>query len=327
MDRSVFARNLAPAAALFAALAATPWAADDYGLSFATGLLIWIALAESWVILSGYAGYVSLGHAAFVGIGAYAVVLTWGVLPFWLGLLLGGAAGAALAAVVGIPCLRVRGPYFVILTLAVSEFVKYVVVNIEARLGSFGRLLMGQPEALTLFHTAWLLALLAFLGAWGIRRSRLGIGLRAIRENEIAAEMTGVRVGLLKSVAYVLSAIAPALAGGLMVARTGYFEPATIFSPQISLTIIAMCAAGGSDGPWGPLLGALLLTILSELLRDAAPQLYLIILGMLLVFFTLKMPGGLSAWLAGAGTRLRTWWRARRPARARLPRSHRRVAR
>jgi branched-chain amino acid transport system permease protein len=309
-------RRLPGVVVLFGALALVPWGFDDYGVAFATGLLGWIALAESWVLLSGYAGYVSLGHAAFVGAGAYTLVLLWGLVPFWVGMALAGVTGGVLAAIVGIPCLRVRGPYFVILTLGVSEFLRFLVINIEARLGSFGRLLMGQPDALPLFYTALGLALAAFLMALVVRYSKLGTGLRAIRENEVAAEMTGVRVGALKSLAYVLSAIVPAMVGALMVARTGYFEPATIFSSQISLTIIAMCVAGGSDDPWGPLLGAVLLTVLSEFLRDAAPQLYLIVLGIVLIFFVLRMPNGLYGWLTASGSKVRARWRARgvRPA-------------
>jgi branched-chain amino acid transport system permease protein len=262
-----------------------------------TSLLLWIALAESWVLLSGYGGYISLGHAAFVGVGAYVLALTWGNVPFWLCLGLGAGAGGLVAAVAGIPCLRVRGPYFVILTLSVAEFLKYAVINIEARVGSFGRLILGGPEAKTIFWLALALASLSFALAFYVRYSRLGVGLRAIRENEQAAEATGVPTGKLKALAYVLGAIIPAMVGGLLVARTGYFEPASIFSSQISLTIIAMCVAGGSDDPWGPLLGVLLVTVLSEVLRDRAPELYQILLGGLLIFFVMRAPQGLLGWL------------------------------
>jgi branched-chain amino acid transport system permease protein len=279
------------------AAASMPWWIGDYGLSFMTSLLLWIALTESWVLLSGYAGYISLGHAAFVGIGAYVLALTWGNFPFLICLGLGAGAGGLVAAVAGIPCLRVRGPYFVILTLSVAEFLKYAVINIEARVGSFGRLLLGAPDKQTIFWLALAVAASSFALAFYVRYSRLGVGLRAIRENEQAAEATGVPAAKLKALAYVLSAIIPAMVGALMVARTGYFEPASIFSSQISLTIIAMCVAGGSDDPWGPLLGVLLVTVLSEVLRDRSPELYQIILGGLLVFFVMRAPQGLLGWL------------------------------
>ena len=291
--------------------ASMPWWIGNYGLSFMTSLLLWIALAESWVLLSGYAGYISLGHAAFVGMGAYVLALTWGEVPFWIGLGLGAGAGGLVATVTGIPCLRVRGPYFVILTLSVAEFLKFAVINIEARLGSFGRLILGAPDAQTIFWLALALAAAAFALAFYVRHSRLGVGLRAIRENEEAAEATGVPASRLKTLAYVLSAIIPAMVGGLLVARTGYFEPASIFSAQISLTIIAMCVAGGSDDPWGPLLGVLLVTVLSELLRDRSPELYQILLGGLLVFFVMRAPQGLLGWLRQLQLRLQRQRRER----------------
>lgn len=307
-------RMVAPAGLVLLVAVATGWLAlrtlGDDGIAFATSLALWIALAESWIILSGYTGYISLGHAAFVGAGAYCMVLTWGAVPFWLGLCLGGLVAAVLAAIIGTPCLRVRGPYFVILTLGIAEFLKYLVIDIEARLGKFGRLLLDAPDPNVLFLIALGLGAAAFLAAFAVRRSRFGVGLRAIRENETCAQMTGVGVGGLKIGAFVLSATIPGAVGGLMVSRTGYFEPAQIFSPQISLTIITICIFGGSDSPWGPLLGALFLQLLAEWLSESAPQLYLIILGAVLIVVVLGMPDG----LVGQWHRV-TQLRSRRPER------------
>lgn len=289
-----------------------PFASNDYGISFATTLFVWIALAQSWVILSGYTGYVSLGHAAFVGAGAYVVTLTWGAVPFWLGLLLGGISSSFLALVVGAPCLRVRGPYFVILTLGVSEFLKYAVINIEASLGMFGRLLLDAPSPTVMFCVTVGLATAATLMALVIGCTKLGVGLRAIRENEPAAEMTGVPVTSRKVIAFVVSAFIPGMIGGIMASRGGYFEPQQIFSPKISLTIITMCIAGGSDNAWGPLIGALFLNILSEVLWDRAPQLYMIILGFILIIFVLKLPDGIYGWLSKLASRSQQFVQYRR---------------
>src|SRR5215475_1570828 len=99
-----------------------PLAAGPYGLGIGLSLLMWIALAESWALFSGLSGYVSLGHAVFYGVGAYVTVLSWQELPLWLSVVLGGLAAALLALCLGWPCLRVRGPYFVILTLGIAEF-------------------------------------------------------------------------------------------------------------------------------------------------------------------------------------------------------------
>ena len=106
--------------------------AGPYALGVGLNLLMWIALAESWAMFSGLSGYVSLGHAAFYGVGAYVTVLLWMVVPLWLAIPLSGIVAALLAGCLGWPCLRVRGPYFVILTLGVSEFIKYIVISTEA---------------------------------------------------------------------------------------------------------------------------------------------------------------------------------------------------
>ncbi len=276
-----------------AGLAALPFLAGDYTLGLALGLLSWIALAQSWVILSGMAGYISLGHAVFFGLGAYVAASFWNVLPLPLLLLASGTAAAAFAAIVGWPVLRVRGPYFVILTFGLAEFTKFAVINTEAALGVFSRLMMGGPEPATLYWLMLALAAIATAVTWAVRQSRFGAGLRAIRENEEAAETLGVPVARFKLIAYVLSAIIPGMVGALMTMRTGYFETLQAFSPTVSFTIITMAIIGGSDDAPGPLLGACFLVALSELLWVNAPQAYMIVLGLMLIGFIQFCPRGL----------------------------------
>jgi branched-chain amino acid transport system permease protein len=191
-------------AAVTALCAALPLTLSTYSLGIGLDLLMWIALAESWAMFSGLSGYVSLGHAVFYGVGAYVTVLLWQVLPLWLSVPLGGLAAALLALVLGWPCLRVRGPYFVILTLGISEFVKYVVVSAEAALGRNGRLLIGTPSLAVLFVAMLALAVLSMALLQIVRSSRLGAGLLAIREDEVAAEAIGVNATILKLTAFVL---------------------------------------------------------------------------------------------------------------------------
>ena len=132
---------------LFALL---PMTGQDYLIGIGFTLLTWIALTQSWTILSGFAGYISLGHVVFFGLGGYFVVLTWETLPYWLSLPLASLITFTFAIAVSIPVLRVRGPYFVILTFGLAEFVKYVVMAVEAYLGQFGRLMLGVPSLTTL---------------------------------------------------------------------------------------------------------------------------------------------------------------------------------
>jgi branched-chain amino acid transport system permease protein len=265
----------------------------DYGIGVALSILMWVALAESWLVISGLTGYVSLGHAVFYGLGGYFCVLTWQSLPLPLALLGGGLASGALALLVGYPVLRVRGPYFVILTFGLSELVKFVVINVEAALGVFSRLLLGGPSLETLYYVMLALALAACALAWWVGRSRFGVGLRAIRENETAAETIGIPVARFKLAAFALSAVIPGMVGAVMVLRSTYFEPMQLFDPVTSFTIVTVAILGGSDDVRGPLLGALFLTGLSELLWARAPQLYMILLGVLLVGFVLAAPDGI----------------------------------
>jgi branched-chain amino acid transport system permease protein len=273
--------------------AALPALVNAYFVGLGFTLLAWIALTESWIIISGMTGYVSLGHVVFIGIGAYVAAITWSTLPIWTILPLAGLAAAALASLVGYPCLRVRGPYFVILTFGLSELVKFVVVNIESALVVSGRVLFGAPDIATLFFMMLGLAWASLIIAFVVRESRFGAGLRAIRENEEAAETIGISIGAFKAAAFVLSSIIPGMVGALMIMRSTYFEPLEVFNPQTSVLIVTMAVIGGSDRPVGPLLGVVFLVLLQELLWANLPQLYMIIVGMLLIGVVIWMPGGI----------------------------------
>jgi branched-chain amino acid transport system permease protein len=267
---------------------------NDYLVYVATTLAMWIALSESWILLSGMTGYISLGHVVFFGLGGYITVLTFGAVPLWAALCLSGLSAVGLAVLVGVPCFRVRGPYFVILTFGLSEFIKYIVIDIEARASKFGRVVYGGPDLNNVFLIMVGLALTAFCFSYLIRRSRLGAGLRGIREDEIAAETVGVPVVRLKLVAFALSSFIPGIAGGVFLLRSGYFEPAQAFNPSISLSMITMAVIGGTDDAYGPLIGATALVVLSELLWANAPELYMVILGLLLVIFVMWLPNGIE---------------------------------
>lgn len=285
----------AAAPAILAVLAiALPFAGNDYYLGIGFTLFGWIALTQSWTIVSGMAGYISLGHAVFAGIGGYVLVLTWGAVPVWVGVPLSAGAAGLFALIVGSPVMRVRGPYFVILTFGLAEFAKYVVINIESALGKFSRLLLGGPSLQDLY---WAMAVAAVAGTVAtivIRHSRLGAGLIAIREDEQTAETIGVPTARFKLYAFALSGVIPGAIGALLVLRTGYFEPLQAFDPVISFTVVTMAIIGGSDDARGPILGALFLVALSELLWANLPQIYMIILGILLVGFVLFAPNGLT---------------------------------
>ncbi len=281
----------------FLALSSLPFWATDHWIGIGINLLMWLALAASWVLFSGLTGYISLGHAAFYGLGAYTVATTWGLLPLGVGLALSGIVGAAFAFAVGFPSLRVRGPYFVMLTFGLAELLKFVVIDIETRFESGGRLVLGGPSLETIYWILLGLASGALILLAVVRFSGLGSGLRALREDEIAAETIGIPVSLYKMTAFTLSAIVPSMVGGVMLMRSGYFEPLIVFDPTVSLTIICIAVIGGGDRPIGPVLGSIFLVGLSELLWARFPLLYMVILGVLLLMFVLAAPRGLTGWL------------------------------
>ena len=285
-------------AALLIAAAALPQFAGDYFIGVGLSLLLYVALTQSWVVLSGMTGYVSLGHVVFYGLGGYVAALLWGEIPLAGIVVVAGLAAFALSILIGLPVLRVRGPYFVILTFGVAELAKYMVIAVEGWLGKYSRIMMGAPDLETLFYIMLALAAAATLLTLWVRQSRFGRGLLAIRENEEAAETIGVPTVRFKLLAFGLSALIPGMVGSVMVLRSTYFEPQQLFDPIISFSIVTMAVVGGSDDVRGPILGAFGFLILSELLWANAPQVYMILLGLLLIVFVLFMPDGLTGRLS-----------------------------
>ena len=284
-------------------LAALPFVANAYVVGIGLTVLMWLALTQSWCVLSRLTGYVSLGHVVFYGLGAYLMVVTWQQVPLWLAVPLAGAAAAAFAVLVGLPVLRVRGPYFVILTFGVSELVKYLIMAYEAASGTASRILFGTPDLDVVYLAMGLLAALSVgLLTW-VSGSRFGHGLRSLRENEEAAETLGVPVVRYKLIALVLSAAIPGMVGAVMALRSTYFVVGQVFDPMISVTVIAMALLGGGDDARGPILGTLFLFIVSEVLWIRAPLAYMLILGAVLAGFVLVAPGGILGFLDARRTR------------------------
>ena len=286
------------ALAAAAALLALPWFGNDYLVGVGLSVLMWVALTESWCVLSKMTGYISLGHVVFYGLGAYVVVVTWQQIPLALAILGAGLVAACFAALIGLPVLRVRGPYFVILSFGVAELVKFSIMAAEAASGTASRILFGAPDLVVIYFSMFGLAVAATLLLAWVSRSRFGHGLRSLRENEEAAETLGVPIARFKLLAFVLSAVIPGMVGGVMALRSTYFVVGGVFDPMISITIIAMAIIGGGDDAKGPLLGVVFLALLSELLWSRAPLLYMVILGAILIVFVLVLPNGLAGLMA-----------------------------
>ncbi len=293
MTSSWSARSISSFVIAVIFMASLPLWASEPAIGVGINLLAWIALSASWILFSGLTGYISLGHAVFYGIGGYVTALLWLAAPMWMSVTAGGIAAGLLALATGYPCLRVRGPYFVMLTFGLSQFVKFVIIEIETALQIGGRLIFGAPPMEIIYLLLLAMATSAIVLLAVVRYSRFGSGLRAVREDEIAAETIGVPTVRYKITAFAVSAIIPGLVGGIMLMRSGYLEPDTIFDPTVSLTMICISVIGGGNTPATAVLGSLFLVGLSEMLWVRFPLIYMIILGALLVTFVLTVPQGL----------------------------------
>lgn len=270
-----------------------PLGLSDYFLSVILDLLMWVALTESWIILSGFAGYISLGHSAFFGLGAYLMALTWTQIPYILGVVLAGLFSAGFAFAIGFPFLRVRGPYFVILTLGLTEITKYIVVNLEIKLGgTVGRILMMTPGLHTLYYSILVVTVLATATAYFVKNSRFGTGLFSIKGDEEAAGALGINTSLYKWLAFGISASFPGMVGAILALRRSYIDPYTVFDPMVSFQVIVMALLGGAEDVEGAMLGAILLTLISEVLWAHYPYYYMIILGIIIILIVKFMPLG-----------------------------------
>ncbi|MEJ2717708.1 MAG: branched-chain amino acid ABC transporter permease [Deltaproteobacteria bacterium] len=276
---------------LIVALGLFPRFATDYHVSVVLDCLMWVALTESWIILSGYTGYISLGHSAFFGMGAYFMALTWPKLPFILGALLAGIVSSVFAVAIGFIVFRVRGPYFVILTLGLTEFILHVVINLEIKLGgTVGRILMSAPDLVTLYYAILAVAVGATIAAYLVKNSRFGAGLFSIKEDEDAAGALGVNTSLYKWTAFGISAFFPGMVGAIMALRHSYIDPYTVFDPMVSFQVIVMAFLGGMEDVEGAITGAVILTLVSEALWASYPYYYMIMLGVIMILIVKVMP-------------------------------------
>jgi branched-chain amino acid transport system permease protein len=282
--------------ALVALSAAAPFVLNEYYQSFLLQVFLAIALAQAWNLISGMTGYVSFGHSAFFGVGAYAgaLFLTWGF-PWWLAILHGATVAGIVSLPLGVLTLRLRGPYFAIAMLGLNEIGR-IVATLWISLTNGGSGITLAPTLLPSLGMQYFGALALALGAtllvaW-IHGRRFGLDLRAIREDEEAAEMVGVNTTLDKVIAFVLSAVIPGAVGAVYVMYTSFINPNSAFAHARNVEMIVMVLFGGSGTVWGPIVGAGIIMILRELLWAEFPEVHLALLGVLLLVVVLYLPGG-----------------------------------
>jgi branched-chain amino acid transport system permease protein len=304
MTRQEHLRNIVLLCLLALVLTLLPHGLSVYVRSFALFTMMYVVLALSWNIISGFTGYTSFGHVAFYGIGAYAcAILVADYGWYWVPTLFVGAlVAAAVAVTLGYPVLRLKGPYFAIAMLGVAEGTRVVVTVWDSLThGGVGISLPSTENSMSTYYAMLVLMLMTIAVAYVVGHSRFGVRLNAIREDEVAAEALGINVTRYKLAAFVLSAVFPAAAGGIQAYKVLYIEPASVFFVQITIAMALMSMLGGKGTVIGPVVGAVLLYTAQELTWINFPTAHLIAYGVFIIVVARFMPRGLMGFAIDRG--------------------------
>jgi branched-chain amino acid transport system permease protein len=303
-------REFVVAVLIVAAVASLPlFVTDVYTQNILVLTLMYAALAQSWNILGGYCGQISLGHGLYFGVGAYATALLFtkfGVLP-WFGMVGGGIIAALIALVLGYPCFRLRGHYFVIATIVIAETGLILFQNWEWAGAALGiDIPVRQDSWLTFqflrsklpyFYFALVLAFVTWTVSWALENSKWGYWWRAVKDDAVAAESLGVVVFRSKMAAAAVSAFFTAIGGSFYAQFVSYIDPPSVMSFEFSLLIALPAVLGGIGTLWGPALGAAILIPLTELTRSyvggSGKGIDLIVYGLLVIAISLARPDGI----------------------------------
>ena len=282
---------------------------NDYVFFAGYTVLQFIVLATAWNILGGYTGYVNFGSAAFFALGAYATVFLhkFYPLPIPLLIVIGGVVSGIVGFGMGYLTLRLRGAFFAIATLALAVVLQTLVVNWDYVGGSRGAYIIRPNEIAVigpyvqyLFLLMLALVVIALTVARGIERSQLGYGFATIRDDELAAEASGVPTLRLKLVATTLSGALMGMAGAPFPYYIGYLQPSSAFGVEYAVNSIAMPMIGGTTSWIGPLIGAVLLGSLQQIATvTISSAVNLLIVGLLLVAFVIIAPNGIIGLVQG----------------------------
>jgi branched-chain amino acid transport system permease protein len=302
--RHEHARNLVLLGLLALVLAFAPRGLSPYLRSFVLFTMMYVVLALSWNIISGFTGYTSFGHVAFYGIGAYACAILvadyrW---PWLLTLGAGAVVAAVVAVAIGYPVLRLKGPYFAIAMLGAAEGTRVIATVWDGLThGGLGISLPSADTSSATYYAMLTLMALTIVVAYVVGHSRFGIRLNAIREDEVAAEALGINATRYKLAAFTLSAVFPAVAGGIQAYKVLYIDPPSVFFVQITIAMALMSMLGGKGTVIGPILGAALLYTAQELTWVNFPTAHLIAYGLFIVVVARFMPRGLVGFAIDRG--------------------------
>ncbi|MBN1101832.1 MAG: branched-chain amino acid ABC transporter permease [Deltaproteobacteria bacterium] len=269
--------------------------------------LLYITLSQSWNVIGGFAGQQSLGHAAFFGIGALSARFLWLYgLPLPLSLVAGALGAAVFALIIGFPAFRLKGVYFVIGTLVLAEILRTIFDTVLPRASVLPSRLLNTYSLTPRYYLSLLIAVIAVWAVWWISRSRMGFGFMSVREDEDAAEASGVNTRKYKLLAFLVSTAMAGLAGGVF----GYFssaaQPGALFSAVWTFDAVIIVFVGGVGTVLGPIVGSCFFILLQQILSLYLPMgMHVLVFGILFILVVLFLPRGLIGLLMGIRDRSR----------------------
>jgi branched-chain amino acid transport system permease protein len=276
------------------ALAAVPLLVGEYGLGLGIGVLSAVALSCSWALFSGPTRYISLATVAFFGIGAYTVAVLGDHLPFFVILLIAAFVGLLSSSLIGLATLRLAGVYFVIFSFGLAEMIRQLLTWFEVNVtGTLGRYVFVNVNAQGIFYMLLAVCVVGLSARWWIDKSKIGLAVRAIGDDEVVARHSGVDVTRIKLSLFAFSAVLITLIGAIQSPRWTYIEPSIVFNPTTSFITVIMALLGGAHRLWGPVFGAVPLFFLFEWLSSRFPNYFAIILGLSFIVIVFVFPHGI----------------------------------
>jgi branched-chain amino acid transport system permease protein len=274
-------------------LVALPLYVPPYFVILLTNIFMYVTITVSWTIFSGPTRYISLASAAFFGVGIYTSALLGKTLPLPIVIIAGGLFSFILAICVGLLTLRLRGMYFIIFTFSISELIRNFLLWWETNMtGTVGRWVV-MVDHVVVYYVILLIFVLALLTAFLIRRSRFGLALKSIGEEEEAATHIGINATWVKTIAFAVSALFMGAAGAIMATKWKYIDPRIAFSPLLSFLPVLMAIFGGTGQLYGPVFGAAIFAYLEEILTTKFPYYYMLLFGSILIVVILFLPHGM----------------------------------
>ena len=274
-------------------LATLPLYVQPYLVILLTTIFMYIIITVSWTIFSGPTRYISLASAAFFGVGVYTSALLGKALPLPVVIVAGSLFSFILALFIGLLTLRLRGMYFIIFTFSISELIRHFLLWWETTMtGTVGRWVV-MVDHVTVYYVILVIFVLALLTAYLIRRSRFGLALRSIGEQEEAATHIGINATCLKTIAFAISAFFMGATGAIMATKWKYIDPRIAFDPLLSFMPVLMAIFGGTGQLYGPVFGRRHFCLLEEILTTKFPYYYMLLFGSILIVVILFLPHGM----------------------------------